>query len=590
MGPLIGVAAYSGCQSGGETAPPAGVGSEPPAVSGGTLAVTPDGGAAVAADPDRDRVWLIDLADRGVKEIALDPGDEPGRVALDASGRAHVALRGGGAVVTIDLASAEVIARRPVCAAPRGIAFDEARDALHVACLGGELVTLPAGGGEPTRSLRLNADLRDVAVAGDALLVSRFRAAELLVIDAEGVVVSRRAPPPFERHLPAKLSIDVKSFSASVAWRAAPLPGGGVAMVHQRGQEEPILLDVPQGYSPPDAVEDGVCADGIVHSAVTIFDAAGAPGPMGLRVVPESTLPVDVAVSPDGSALAIVGAGSRTVTELWTAEYRDEAMTLGPCTSAVRSRHQVPGLPVAAAYTPGGALAVQIATPPSLVVLAGGEARVIDLPAEAHDSPGHALFHAAAQGTRGLACASCHPEGGEDGRTWVFSPIGPRRTQHLRGGISSSAPFHWDGDILDLEHLLEEVLVRRMGGAAPDPNAASSLASWLDAQARWPASPPRDPEAAERGRALFESAEVGCADCHAGSQGSGLGRADVGTGAMFEKPRLVDVAARGPWMHDGCAKTLRERFDPDCGGAQHGRTEQLTEGEIDDLVAHLETL
>src|SRR4051794_8580526 len=34
----------------------------PPPISGGTLAVARDDSVAVAADPDRDRVWVVDLA------------------------------------------------------------------------------------------------------------------------------------------------------------------------------------------------------------------------------------------------------------------------------------------------------------------------------------------------------------------------------------------------------------------------------------------------------------------------------------------------------------------------------------------------
>ena len=77
--------------------------SAPPAVSGGTLRVLSDGQTAVAADPDRDRVYVVDLTARAVSAtVPLEAGDEPGRVIEDAAGRVHVALRRGGAVVTFD--------------------------------------------------------------------------------------------------------------------------------------------------------------------------------------------------------------------------------------------------------------------------------------------------------------------------------------------------------------------------------------------------------------------------------------------------------------------------------------------------------
>jgi cytochrome c peroxidase len=65
---------------------------------------------------------------------------------------------------------------------------------------------------------------------------------------------------------------------------------------------------------------------------------------------------------------------------------------------------------------------------------------------------------------------------------------------------------------------------------------------------------------------------------------------DVGTGGKFQVPSLVGVSQRAPFMHDGCAATLRDRFGPCGGGDKHGFTSQLTSAQITDLVAYLETL
>src|SRR6185437_12383151 len=99
--------------------------------------------------------------------------------------------RRGGAIADIDIASGTLIARRDVCPAPRGIAYDVASDTLHVACTDGQLVSLPAAGGAPTRTLHLDTDLRDVVVQNDVLLVSRFRSAELLHVAQDGSITAR---------------------------------------------------------------------------------------------------------------------------------------------------------------------------------------------------------------------------------------------------------------------------------------------------------------------------------------------------------------------------------------------------------------
>jgi hypothetical protein len=104
-------------------------------ISGGTLLVLRGGKIAVASDPDRDRIFVADLgAQRLVAEVRLAPGDQPGRAAEDAAGRVHVVLRGAGEVLTLDPGCWAAAARRPICSAPRGIAFEPARDLMGTRC------------------------------------------------------------------------------------------------------------------------------------------------------------------------------------------------------------------------------------------------------------------------------------------------------------------------------------------------------------------------------------------------------------------------------------------------------------------------
>ena len=71
-------------------------------VVGGTLLVTRDGQTIVAADPDRDAVFIVDSASRALSSVALQRLDEPGRVAEGPTGTVYVALRRAGALVAID--------------------------------------------------------------------------------------------------------------------------------------------------------------------------------------------------------------------------------------------------------------------------------------------------------------------------------------------------------------------------------------------------------------------------------------------------------------------------------------------------------
>ncbi|MGE3767649.1 MAG: cytochrome-c peroxidase, partial [Kofleriaceae bacterium] len=189
-----------------------------------------------------------------------------------------------------------------------------------------------------------------------------------------------------------------------------------------------------------------------------------------------------------------------------------------------------------------------------------------------------------------LACASCHPEGREDGIVWDFAQEGQRRTQSLAGHILQRAPYHWDG----LEHtipvLLDDVFAKRMSGGTLTGAEKAALGPWLD---RVPAPAPMagDPAAIERGKAIFDSPAVGCLGCHNGPLLTNNQRSNVGTGGAFKTPSLLGVGARAPFLHTGCATTLMDRFGTcNAGAGVHGDTSTLSPEQLGDLVQYLESL
>ncbi|WP_433932480.1 cytochrome-c peroxidase [Sorangium cellulosum] len=557
----------------------------PPAISGGTLIIASDGHTAVAADPDRDRVWIVDLDGGAPGEIRLEHGDEPGRLVEDASGRVHVALRRAGAVATLDIESRSVLERREVCRAPRGVAYDAARDAIHVACAGGELVTLPAAGGPAVRKLRPAADLRDVVVEGDRLLVSRFKSAETLVIGADGAVLARRTLPDFNT---TGFGGSASSYTPSVAWRMAPRPGGGAVMLHQRAMSSQVTLS-PGGY-----YQATNCDGNIVHGTISTIDPAGAVGGPAApaAALPSVSLPVDVAIAPDGKRVAVVAAGNDMVVSTTLDDMADGE---GNCAPAA-IQQPLSGQPIAVAIDGRGDIVVQLREPAALEVIRAPEdvevfdRRTVALPGATVRDTGHEMFHRPPNGVSAAACASCHPEGHEDGRTWNFDPVGQRRTQAMGGGILQTAPLHWSGDLMDLDGLMSEVFVSRMGGPQPGARRLDLMARYIDSLPAFPASPPEDEAAVARGAALFHDKKVACADCHSGPMLTNNRNEDVGKDEVLQVPSLVGIAGRAPFMHDGCAATLRDRFDPQCGGDKHGDVSGLTAAQIDDLVAYLESL
>ncbi|HEY0710681.1 MAG TPA: hypothetical protein VGG33_28010, partial [Polyangia bacterium] len=530
-----------------------------PAISGGTLLVLKDGNTALAADPDRDALFFADLVnERLTIKVPLRPGDEPGRAVEDTSGAIHVVLRRAGAVLSLrrDRTTRE---RRAVCPAPRGIALDERGD-LHVACAGGELVTMPSAGGPVTRTVRLEPDLRDVVAVRDRLFVSTFRSAELLIASAsDGTLLERRTVPGSRtsQRMITGTSGTRRAALPGVAWRLRGWPNGTVAMVHQETTNGDLKTE-RGGYG------GGPCG-GPVASAVTTFPEGGGATTSGQMMF--ATLPVDFAYSPDGTRMATVLAGSA-----YAVDNRPQIVVASTDPGSQMQDCMFPGIPgdpgtpepivefrqpsgaaTAVDFDGRGRVIVQTREPARIEILShrGGNILLSD---ESRFDSGHALFHASTGAS--LSCASCHPEGGDDGRVWRFEKIGPRRTQTLRGGIAMSAPFHWDGDMKDLGHLMSEVFSGRMGGPKVPVEHVGVVGKWMTRLPAVPSSPGVQADAITRGKALFHDAKVACASCHTGELLSNNTTVDVGTGKAFQVPPLKGIAGRAPFMHDGCAPTL----------------------------------
>lgn len=550
----------------------------PPPISGGTLLVSSSTRQAVVSDPDRDQLVVVDLDEPKVKSaIALEAGDEPGRLVEDAAGHVHVALRGSGTVVSIDPSAGSVLERRAVCAYPRGLAYDDTADVLHVACAEGLLVTLPAATGEPTRRLTLERDLRDVVVENGRLWVSVFRSAEVLRIEADGTIAERQRAPVLT-------VFDSPTAAPAVAWRLIADPLGGVLMLHQRATLGEIVIE-EGGYGA------GNTCGGIVEGAVTHFEP-GAP-PQTSTIGLTAALAVDLTVHGDRLMLASAGAvqsGQLNVFFAATPTFLRSELVLsgtpefagcGFFTSAVGSL-TVAGQAVAVGYDDGTPV-VQMREPSMLVV---GD-KAVSLPGDSKLDTGHLLFHAATG--IGLACASCHPEGREDGHTWNFAGFGPRRTQSIGGVLAGTAPFHWAGDEEDFPALVNDVMTGRIMGPLLTAEHAVALQDWIDAIPAWATPAPADAEAITRGRAVFESEQTACATCHAGEKLTNNKTYDVGTGAELQVPSLLGLVWRAPFMHDGCAPSIESRFES-CGGTQHGDVSGLSEAELGDLVTYLKSL
>lgn len=553
-------------------------------VFGGTLESAPAVGGLVAADPEGDRL----LRAVGNEVAGLDLGDNarPFRVYVEDT-QAWVTLRGTGELASVSLLTMELQWATRVCLDPRGVARSPTGP-LVVACAGGELVEV-GDDGAVQRFAVLDSDLRDVVVMDDRLFVSRFATAAVLNVDPASLVITKRS---------------VLGDTAGVAWRMRAFDDR-VVVLHQTAASRPIHLsgfDVnePASYGSDDG---SGCPDTIVDTVLTHVSPDGTP--FFDTALDDVTVGTDFVIT-EGEVVAIANAGARDVDPVGPIDgpgphFTSDADVLvyagpfshGGCRQATQFHVlTTPGRASALAIAVDGTIAIQSAAPFSLARLVDGGVLISDPPDETADVV--RLFHADAG--VGVSCASCHPEGLDDGHVWTFVTDREsvlRRTMPLAGQLLSRLPYHWDAAHHDPHALMEDTFVARMGGAPLDSETTTALFEWLDELRHVRAHPAAPESAIEIGRGAFLSA--GCADCHAGSAFTTNFVEPIGRAAEAVKvPSLLGVGVRNELFHDGCAADLDERFDGTCEllalTVSHGEIDSLTVAEIEALKAYLRTL
>jgi mono/diheme cytochrome c family protein len=536
------------------------LGEAPPPIHGGTLLPVASGSAVIVGDPDRGRLVRADLSSGATREVVLGRALELGRMVEDGAGHVHVLARRAGVVIELDGGTLDERARREVCDAPRGLAWEEAGDRLHVACADGTLHTLGPSR-EHERTVWIGGDLRDVSAAPDTLLVSRFRSAELVRVRADGTVEGARVLPPRTLSSPASTELS-QTYRPNTAIRVVP-SGTDALVLHQRARTgaESVARAPASTYSYSSRPNsDGVltwedpCGNAVTHATVSVLRGDGSVV-AGLPLT-RAVTPVDLAVSRAGRvAVALAGdpggrysAGPQVISAVVDDMTRTNLHERACLPGEVHNRY--PGQVISVAFA-GETLVVQTREPSTLVVETRDGTRTIALGGERVDDTGHQLFHLDLGGT--ISCASCHPGGGDDGHVWTFMATGSIRTQSLEG-VVGLPPYHRAGDVPSFEALLRR-LEPQMDAPPLDDGRTEALERWLASLPVAPRQSPRDPALAAEGEALF--AREGCADCHSGELGSDRQLHQVLETPAITAP-LAGVAARAPYLRDGRATDLEQ--------------------------------
>ncbi|MBK7863860.1 MAG: c-type cytochrome [Archangiaceae bacterium] len=554
-------------------------------------------GATGAADGLARGQWLIDEENDEVLLVRPDGGLErhpgcgwPQALVALSDGRVIASCRQDGALLV--LGGSGPARRVAVGVEPSALAVDELTRRAWVGLVTArEVVTFDLDRLEVSSRAPLRFQPTALALRGSALVVAGRDAPQLTVLDAD--------------------TLD-EGWSVTVPSRGHAVGRVTGLVVHQAEVLAAVRF-VDTGLAAPPVLDQG--GYGGAHNAAPFGNVAlfRLPHPDG------SYAPLDLAAQTALADVSALGSGNG---KLWLASRGSRRLEV------LGEPRPMAGAPSIAAMSidPEGR-SVALDTHRRRVLFDDGtHTRALDAPPSKVDPElrrGRELFEAigdARVSARALGCASCHPDGRDDGLVWRLQGTA-RQTPMLAGRrLTETAPYNWLGSAPTLEENVRQTVQGRLLGRGLEADELAALTRYLREGLR-PVQAPRpalEPSAVELGRELFTSATVGCASCHppdfAFTDGTrhdvqsfaaderpdlprSLLRLRDGTVAAldnpelpsaFDTPSLVGVALTAPYFHDGSARTLREVIEQNHD--RMGSTSALSATEVDALVAYLSTL
>jgi cytochrome c peroxidase len=545
-------------------------------------------GQSLAADPHRG-MWVVDEETNQVVLVPAEGQDVrvpvhrwPQQLVVDSAGTVYVSCREGG---TVDIVERDyTVSSIAVGAEPRALAFDEAAHRLYVG-----LVTESSVVAIDTAT-RTVVERRTLPEAPYALAWTDGTLAAL---------------PRLGSHL-TLLSAGLETVRAEPLGATGRLAWHGQALIPSRD-------DLIVAY---DSVDTGM-------EGAVVSNEGGYGGsvrmPVELRVAVLHRGHLLVTPPPLDSKLGIVGS------DITGGLARDnELFLISRGTGALLSlRLDELAAPKASSRTAlgQGATGLAIDARGRMVTFAAFDRRLVGIltgevagtlpPSKLNPelALGRNLFHRSDDrrtSGAGLACATCHPDGMQDGLVWRLK--GTRvQTPMLAAKIADTAPYNWHGSAPTLEENISQTIKRLGGNGLPDAER-HALARYLRKGLHAPTRPKiSDDPLVALGREVFSRPAVGCADCHTvDGTFTDSARHDVGTlsaqergelaaagdrtkdPAAFDTPSLLGVGLTQPYFHNGSAPSLEALIASNRD--RMGHTSGLSEREKRALVAFLKTL
>jgi len=577
--------------------------------------LSPDGAQLYVLCQESEEVRVLDAASYAViKNIAV--GRVPRGISLSNEGaRLFVTNSWDDTLSVIDTRTLAVVATWPVGAEPSSVIEDRQGKQLFVANrISNDVAVLDAQTGEEEKRLLAGRGASYLALSPDGTKLyathvypnpSPHRTApesEITVIDTTRAVVVDRMP------LHAIAGVFHVAFSADGRL-------GVVAEYH------------PKNLVPLAHLEHG----GAFEDTITVFGAdVGRTVEVPLDELERyASQPFGVAIAPDKSRIYVTCGGSEMVTVIDVprllrfihAHNGSFVQDLSASANYVVTRIAVGHNPRGLALTRDGRrLFVANRLEDTISVIDTRTSRVastitLDEPkAVSVLRHGERTFYTARQSFQGqIGCANCHIDSTFDGLQWNLEPDGFGRNivdNKLLEDVKGTQPYKWTGTNPDIptecgprtekyfwrseqyDDLTLADLVVYIRSIPPRPN-------------RWRLPGYELTPAQERGNAIFERTvdKFGkpipetnrCSYCHSGPKGTNQKIFDVGTRkptdntGLLKAVPLTEIALIAPYLHDGSARTLEEIWTVYNPEDKHGRTNDLTKDELNDLIEYLRT-
>jgi YVTN family beta-propeller protein len=588
-----------------------------PAASGSIAWETRAAGNRVwVVNQDNDTASVFDaVTNAKIAEIAV--GAAPRSVAVAPNGRIWVTNKHGASISIIDPSSLSVTQTLalPRASQPYGVVFDPTGAAAFVACAAtGAVLKLDPVSGAQLGSVNVGANPRQLSMSADG----------------QSVYVSRFITPPLPGESTGVVQTSLGGAEV-VALAANPLAVvSTIRLAHSdlpdtetQGRGIPNYLgpavispDGTQAWVPSkqDNIARGTLRDGqnidfqnTVRAISSRIDMAAGVEDLAARIDHDNAgLASAIAFDPLGVYLFVALETSREVAVVdahgrWEVFRFDvgrapQGLTVSPDGSKLFVNNFMDRTVSVFDLTPllqNGATNVPLLATMNAVTTEKLTATVLKGKQFFYDARDTRLAR-----DRYMSCASCHNDGGSDGRVWDLTGMGEglRNTITLagRGGMSQGF-LHWSANFDEVQDF--EGQIRSLAGGSglmsdsafatrtqPLGTAKAGVSADLDALAAYAGSlttfrqsPYRNADgslsaAAAQGRTVFQN--NGCGTCHAGTSFTASGAAtlnDVGTikqpgsgqrlGAPLtgiDPPTLRDVWATAPYLHDGSAATLAD--------------------------------